>query len=114
MKLVKILLCLAGILSVLYSCKKDSGNGTVYPTSIIFSSKFENQNDLAAWTQSSGGQAVIDSSAVKFTNITECFQFETMNLIPVTKGKIYELKLTGKVNPAISGDPALCAGNFLI
>jgi len=114
MKTVKILITLLGIIAILSSCKKNSGDNTGNPTIIIFSSGFENQNDLNAWTQSSGGQAIIDSSAVKFTNITECFDFETLNLLPVQKGKTYELKLTGKVNQAMGGDPALCVGNFMI
>lgn len=114
MKYIKLFIALIGIITIICSCKKDTTETTGIPVNIIFNSEFENQGDLADWTQSTGGQAVIDSSAVKFTNITECFSFETLNLIPVTKGRIYELKLTGKVNPAISGDPALCAGNFII
>jgi hypothetical protein len=114
MKIFKLLILITGIFTLFYSCKKNSDNSTNNSPNILFSSKFETQTDLNSWTQSSGGLAIIDSSAVKFTNITDCFQFETLNLIPVTKGKTYELKLTGKVNPAQSGDPVLCAGNFLI
>ena len=114
MKICKFLITLVGIITILYSCKKDSSENTSNSPNIIFSSKFENQNDLGAWTQSSGGQAVIDSSTVKFTNITECYHFETLNLLPVQKGKTYELKLTGKVNHSIAGDPAFCVGDFMI
>ena len=113
MKTVKILIILTSTLLIVFACKKKSGESTSNALNILFSSGFGNQNDLTAWTQSSGGQAVIDSSAVKFTNITECFLFETLNAIPVQNGKIYELRLTGKVNPALNGDPALCAGNFI-
>ena len=114
MKTCKFLITLVGIIIIFYSCKKDSSENTNNSPTIIFSSRFENQNDLDAWTQSTGGQAIIDSSTVKFTNITDCFHFETLNLIPVQKGKIYDLKLVGKVNPAIIGDPAFCVGNFMI
>ena len=114
MKTVYLLLLITGTITLFYSCNKDSKDSASNSSKIIFISQFENQNDLAAWTQSTGGEAVIDSAAVKFTNVTECFLFETLNLLPVVKGKIYELKITGKVNPAQSGDPGLCAGNFLI
>lgn len=102
------------IIFMLYSCKKDSNEDNTNSPKTIFSSKFENQNDLNLWNQSSGGQAIIDANAVKFDSITECFHFETLNLIPVQKGKTYELKLTGKVNSSVSGDPAYCVGNFMI
>ncbi len=110
MKNKHLLLLVFGIITVLYACKKDS---TDAPTT-IFSTKFESQTDLNAWTQSVGGKAVIDVNSVKFDSITECYHFETLNLIPVQKGKVYELKLTGKVNSSTSGDPGLCAGDFLI
>jgi hypothetical protein len=110
MKNKHLLLLVFSIITVLYACKKDS---TVAPTT-IFSTKFETQTDLNAWTQSVGGKAVIDANSVKFDSITECYHFETLNLIPVQKGKVYELKLTGKVNSSTSGDPGLCAGDFLI
>jgi hypothetical protein len=114
MKTCKFLLALLGIITVLSSCKKDSTENTSDSPKIIFSSGFNSQSDLSFWTQSSGGQALIDSTTVKFTNITECFRFETLNLLPVQKGKIYVLKFKGKVNPAISGDPVFCVGNFMI
>ena len=114
MKTFRILITMIGIITILYSCKKDCSDNTSKTPNILFSSKFESKTDLSLWTQSTGGQAIIDSATVKFTNITECFLFETLDLIPVQKGKTYELQLIGKVNPAIGGDPALCAGNFII
>ena len=114
MKALKISFILIGIITVLSSCKKDASDNSNKSTQIIFSSKFETQNDLSAWSQSAGGQAVIDSSAVKFTNISNCFHFETVNLIPVVKGKSYELQLRGKVNESIPGDPVYCSGDFII
>jgi hypothetical protein len=114
MKTLKISVTFLAIITVLYSCKKDSTD-TVSPTSkTIFSTEFANQSDLDAWIQTSGGQAVIDSGAVKFTNITDCYHFESLNLIPVVKGKTYVLEILEKVNPALEGDPVFCAGNFLI
>ncbi len=110
MKNKDLLLLVFGIITLLYACKKDSTGAPI----TIFSTKFDNQADLNAWTQSVGGKAIIDANAVKFDSITDCFRFETLNLIPVQKGKIYELKLTGKVNSSTSGDPGLCAGDFLI
>jgi hypothetical protein len=101
-------------ISIISSCKKDSDDPSGSSTNVIFSSKFDNQSDLDLWSQSSGGQAIIDSSAVKFTNVTNCFHFETKNLIRVQSGKSYELRLTGKVNESLEGDPMLCAGDFII
>jgi len=46
-------------------------NQTSNSTSVTF--KFENQSDLNYWTQSAGGEAIIDSGAVKFQNLTQCF-----------------------------------------
>ena len=114
MKALKILFTLIGIITVLSSCKKNSSDNSTDASQVIFSSKFETQNDLNAWNQSVGGQAIIDSSAVKFTNISNCFHFETVNLIPVVKGKSYELRIRGKVNESIQGDPLYCAGDFII
>jgi hypothetical protein len=114
MKALKILFTLIGIITVLSSCKKDSSDNSTSASTVIFSSKFETQNDLNAWIQSAGGQAIIDSSAVKFTNISNCFHFETVNLIPVVKGKSYELRIRGRVNESIQGDPLYCAGDFII
>ena len=113
MRYLNFLITLA-LLLAMHACKKDSANNTGNQPVTLFSSKFDKQADLSLWTQSAGGQAIIDSSAVKFTNLTSCFQLETSSLIPVQKGKTYDLKLTGKVNPAMPGDPVLCAGNFLI
>jgi hypothetical protein len=113
-KVLIFLFLLIGSITVLSSCKKEAGDNTGNSNQIIFSSKFETQNDLSAWSQSAGGQAIIDSSAVKFTNISGCFHFETVNLIPVRKGKSYELQLKGKVNESIQGDPALCSGDFIV
>jgi hypothetical protein len=96
------------------SCKKDSDDTSGSSTNVVFSSKFDSQDDLNLWSQSSGGQAIIDSSAVKFTNVTNCFHFETKNLIRVQSGKSYELRLRGKVNESLQGDPMLCAGDFII
>ena len=110
MKKNQLVFLLFGIITILYACKKDSTGAPI----TIFSTKFDNQADLNAWTQSVGGKAVIDANSVKFDSITECYHFETLNLIPVQKGKVYELKLTGKVNSSTSGDPGLCAGDFLI
>ena len=101
MKASKFLFTLLGIIVFFSSCKKDSNDNSSNSKNIIFSSKFDTQNDLSVWSQSSGGQAIIDSSAVKFTNITNCFHFETVNLIPVQSGKSYELHLRGKVNESI-------------
>jgi len=114
MKASKFLFTLLGIIVFFSSCKKDSNDNSSNLMSIIFSSKFDTQNDLSVWSQSSGGQAIIDSSAVKFTNITNCFHFETVNLIPVQSGKSYELHLRGKVNESIQGDPVFCAGDFIV
>lgn len=115
MKTSRFLLPIIFIITIFSSCKKDSNDNSNNQTNkIIFSSRFETQNDLTVWIKSSGGDAIIDSSAVKFTNITGCFHYETMNLIPVQKGKTYELKLKGKVNYSIQGDPVFCAGNFII
>jgi hypothetical protein len=114
MKAIRLLTVVVCAIIILSGCKKDSSDDTNNQPAVLFSSGFDSQADLNAWSQSSGGQAVIDSSAVMFTNITNCFQFETVNLIPVQKGKTYELRITGKVNPAISGDPMLCAGNYLV
>jgi hypothetical protein len=114
MKTLRILIALIGIIPISYSCSKKSSDNTTSTQTTLFSSKFESSSDLSLWTQSTGGLAIIDSSAVKFTNITECFQFETMDLIPVQKGKSYELIINGKANPPQNGDPALCAGNFII
>jgi hypothetical protein len=102
------------ILAILPGCKKDSTDNTSNSSAVIFSTTFEDQTALNAWSQTTGGQAVIDSSAVKFTNITECFHFETINLIPVVNGKTYELSLTGKVNSSQTGDPAMCVGDFMV
>lgn len=101
------LICVLGMIS---SCSKDSEDGS----NIIFSTTFSSQEDIQGWSQSAGGQAIIDSAAVKFTNITDCYHFETINPIPVTSGKTYELHLTGKVNQSQQGDPMLCAGDFII
>jgi hypothetical protein len=114
MKALKILFTLVGIITVFSSCKKSSSDNSTNSSQVIFSSKFESQNDLSAWSQSAGGLAIIDSSAVKFTNISDCFHFETVNLIPVEKGKSYELRIRGKVNESIAGDPMLCSGDFII
>jgi hypothetical protein len=114
MKTLNVFFVILVISAFLFSCKKDSDNNSTSTPTTIFSSKFDNQEDLSLWTQSAGGQAIIDSSAVMFTNITECFYIETLNLIPVHEGRVYELKLIGKVNPAQPGDPAFCAGNFMI
>jgi len=114
MKALKMLLTVISIITVLSSCKKDTSDNSSNSSQVLFSSKFETQNDLSAWSQSAGGQAIIDSSAVKFVNISNCFHFETVNLIPVVKGKSYELKIRGKVNEAIQGDPVYCAGDFII
>jgi hypothetical protein len=114
MKASKFLFTVLSIIAFLSSCKKDSNDNSSSSTNIIFSSKFNNQNDLSAWSQSSGGQAIIDSSAVKFTNIINCFHFETMSLIPVKSGKSYELKIRGKVNESIQGDPMFCSGDFIV
>jgi hypothetical protein len=115
MKAFKTLFSILIMVSVFSSCKKDSA--VVVPTDspkTIFSSTFGSQTDLNAWTQSSGGMAIIDSNAVKFDSITSCYSFETSNLIPVVKGKTYELKLKGKVNSSIVGDPGFCVGDFMI
>jgi hypothetical protein len=114
MKTFRILIAMLGILTIAFSCTKKSSDSASSTQTTVFSSKFESSSDLSLWTQSTGGQAIIDSAAVKFTNITQCFQFETMDLIPVQKGKSYELIIVGKANPSQNGDPALCAGNFLI
>ena len=114
MKASITLFTLLGIIVLFSSCKKDSNDNSSNPANVIFSSKFDAQNDLNAWSQSAGGQAIIDSSAVKFTNITNCFHLETVNLIPVKSGKSYELHLRGKVNESIQGDPMFCAGDFII
>ena len=114
MKALKFLFILIGIITVLSSCKKNASDNSTNSSQVIFNSKFETQNDLSAWSQSAGGQAIIDSSAVKFTNISNCFHFETVNLIPVVKGKSYELRIKGKVNESIQGDPVYCAGDFII
>ena len=113
MKTRKSLLILFCLMALFSSCKKDSDNNSI-SSNIVFKSTFDTENDLSAWSQSSGGQAIIDSSAVKFTNITNCFHFETINLIPVKSGKSYELHLRGKVNGLIQGDPVFCAGDFII
>ncbi|MCX6248014.1 MAG: hypothetical protein NTW10_09790 [Bacteroidetes bacterium] len=114
MKAVKILFILAGILTVLSSCKKDTSDTSGTPTNVLFHSDFTSLTDLSVWSQSSGGEAIIDSSAVKFTNISDCYHFETINPIPVQKGKTYELRIKGKVNESLSGDPMLCAGDFIV
>jgi hypothetical protein len=114
MKAINILFILAAILMVLSSCRKDTGDTSGTPSNVLFHSDFTSSNDLSAWSQSAGGDAVIDSSAVKFTNITDCYHFETINLIPVQTGKSYELQIKGKVNESLSGDPMLCAGDFIV
>ena len=114
MKALKFLFTVIGIITILSSCKKDTSDNSTNSSQIIFSSKFETQNELSAWFQSAGGHAIIDSSSVKFTNISNCFHFETVNLIPVVKGKTYELRIRGKVNESIQGDPLYCAGDFII
>lgn len=114
MKVSNSLFILIAIITVLSSCKKDTSDNSNNSNQIIFSSKFETQNDLSIWSQSAGGQAILDSSAVKFTNISGCFHFETVNLIPVQKGKSYELRLRGKVIESIQGDPVFCAGDFIV
>ena len=103
-----------GICSTLISCKKSSSTTDGGSGSSLFSSTFNASSDLNAWLQSGGGEAVIDSTAVKFQNITGCFRFETANLISVKAGKSYTLKIRGKVNNSQDGDPALCAGDFLV
>jgi len=95
-------------------CKKKSTDDQSTSSKTIFSSKFETQADLNAWSQDASGKARIDGSAVKFDSITGCYHFETINLIPVQSGKSYELRLTGKVNYHVAGDPVLCAGDFII
>ena len=98
-------------LGLLFStCKKNTSDSS----QPIFSAGFSTQSELNSWNQSDGGEAVIDSSAVKFTNITGCYHFETVNLIPVVQGKTYELQVRGKVNGSIAGDPMLCAGDFIV
>ena len=98
----------------LSSCKKSSSTTGGGSGSSLFSSTFNTSSNLNAWLQSGGGEAVIDSAAVKFQNITGCFRFETANLISVQAGKSYTLKIRGKVNSSQQGDPALCAGDFLV
>ena len=112
MKPYSYLLWILCLLTIFSSCNKNSDNPSGSGT--IFSSTFANQSDLDAWNQSADGLAVIDQNAVKLTAVTGCFDFETKNLISVEKGKTYELSLTGKVIPAEQGDPAYCAGNFLV
>ncbi len=114
MKPLISLLLLFGVVFISDGCKKKSSASQTAAPAALFSSKFENQSDLQAWTASAGGEAVIDNGAVKFQNITSCFQFETASLIPVQQGKTYVLKITGKVNYHVPGDPVLCAGDFLI
>jgi hypothetical protein len=114
MKKQILLLLIIGTIFIGSSCKKkaDSSESTSNSTSVTF--KFENLSDLNYWTQSAGGEAIIDSGAVKFQNLTQCFHYETTNLIPVNNGESYVLKISGKVNESIQGDPGLCAGDFLI
>lgn len=109
-----LFLLIIGIIFIGFSCKKkaDSNESSTNSTSVTF--KFENQSDLNFWIQSAGGEAIIDSGAVKFQNLTQCFSYESANLIPVSDGGSYVLKITGKVNESIQGDPGLCAGDFLI
>ncbi len=107
------LLLLSGVVFMLGGCKKKSSTDTTTPPA-LFSCKFDSPADLNGWTANAGGEAVIDNGAVKFQNITSCFQYETANPIPVQQGKSYALKITGKVNYHLSGDPPLCAGDFLI
>lgn len=66
------LLLTIGCILIGYSCKKksDSNQSTSSPTTLTI--KFENQSDLNNWTQSTGGEAIIDSGSVKFQNITQC------------------------------------------
>ncbi|MCX6251441.1 MAG: hypothetical protein NTX61_11900 [Bacteroidetes bacterium] len=114
MKTNFIILTVLGIALCFSGCKKKSTDDQNNSSKTIFSSKFETQAELNAWSQTSGGKAFIDGSAVKFDSITGCFHFETINLIPVKTGKSYELRLTGKVNYHLAGDPVLCAGDFII
>ena len=85
------------------SCEKESGG-------IIFSSSFDNASDLNLWTQSSGGEALIEQDYLKLKAVTGCFVFETVDLIPVQKGETYTFKFIGKVDNPLIGDPAHCVG----
>jgi len=114
MKTISITLLFLGLAICFSTCKKKSEENQTPSSTTLFSSTFNNSSDLSYWTQSAGGVAFIDSNAVKLDSITNCFQFETKNLIPVQAGKSYALNLTGKVNEAVQGDPMLCAGDFLI
>jgi len=107
-------LMLAGLFLLFQDCKKSSSNDQTTTPVTIFSTDFTTTADLNIWTQSTGGTAVIDSGAVKFTNITECFSFETSTAIPIVFGKSYTFTITVKVNESHPGDPALCAGDFLL
>ena len=102
------------MLLVSSSCKKKSSETTYDGNNIVFSSAFDTHADLVIWSQSSGGQAVIDQNTAKLTATDGCFQFETIDLIPVETGKTYTLKFKGKVIASQAGDPVFCAGDFLI
>jgi hypothetical protein len=114
MRIGNCFIALLFVLAIFSSCKKDSNEDTGNASRVLFTTNFESPNDLLAWSQSAVGKAVIDSNAVKFDSITGCFVFETINLFPIQKGKTYELRVTGKVNPSVSGDPVYCSGNFLV
>jgi len=114
MKPMITLLLLFGIFFMLCGCKKKSSTSQPAATASVFSNKFDTQADLAGWISTVGGEAVLDNGAVKFQNITSCFHYETASLIAVQQGKTYILKITGKVNYHVSGDPMLCAGDFLV
>jgi hypothetical protein len=96
------------------TCKKDPDPNTNNGSTVIFSSNFDTHADLVVWSQSAGGEAVIEQNLLKMVAKTSCFQFETIDSIPVQSGKTYVLKLWAKADSSASGDPHYCGGDFLV
>ena len=114
MKSTIFLLLIPCVMIFFPSCKKKTSETSNNGATVIFSSKFDTNTDLLKWSQSSGGNAVIDQNTAKLTATDGCFHVETIDLIPVLTGKTYILTFKGKVIQHQVGDPVLCAGDFLI
>lgn len=105
-------LCFSIIVLSFSSCDEDSSDED--DGGAIFTSSFDYASDLNLWTQSAGGEAVIEQDHLKLKANSGCFVFETVDFISVEKGKSYTLKFKGKVDPPQIGDPAHCVGYFMV
>jgi outer membrane biogenesis lipoprotein LolB len=63
MKTQPYFLLLIFVAALLTSCTKDAEDTPTAASPVVFKATFDDPNELNGWSQSSGGQAVIDSSA---------------------------------------------------